>query len=179
MACFRFRCLSSKVRKGAGGKRRERPAAPASPAPASFPSRGARSNLSFSTASSAVGTSKSSGSVSVSSARSIPELYEERGANSLLEFRFRELRAATSDFSRLLKLGEGGFGSVYKGVIRLPGGPAGGMVVAIKKLNPKGHQVPICVFLAHHESINHQHLIYTLMLGACHLHKSLCDTVVT
>jgi len=40
----------------------------------------------------------------------------------------------------LLKLGEGGFGSVYKGVIRLPGGPAGGMVVAIKKLNPKGHQ---------------------------------------
>lgn len=40
----------------------------------------------------------------------------------------------------MLKLGEGGFGSVYKGVIRLPGGPAGGMVVAIKKLNPKGHQ---------------------------------------
>ncbi|PVH66726.1 hypothetical protein PAHAL_1G329400 [Panicum hallii] len=157
MACFRFRCLSSKVKKGKGGKRRERPAAPASPAPASFPSTGstgARSNLSFSTASSAVGTTlsedssaavraaagKSSGSVSVSSARRIPELYEERGANSLREFRFRELRVATSDFSRLLKLGEGGFGSVYKGVIRLPGGPAGGTVVAIKKLNPKGHQ---------------------------------------
>ena len=66
MACFRFRCcLSSEVKKGKGGKRRERPAAPASPAPASFPSTGARSNLSFSTASSAVGTSKSSGSVSV------------------------------------------------------------------------------------------------------------------
>ncbi|KAG2660230.1 probable serine/threonine-protein kinase PBL19 isoform X2 [Panicum virgatum] len=147
MACFRFRCLSSKVRKGAGGKRRERPAAPASPAPASFPSRGACSNLSFSTASSAVGTSLSEDSgaavraaASKSSARSIPELYEERGANSLREFRFRELRAATSDFSRLLKLGEGGFGSVYKGVIRLPGGPAGGTLVAIKKLNPKGHQ---------------------------------------
>ncbi|PUZ76825.1 hypothetical protein GQ55_1G321100 [Panicum hallii var. hallii] len=157
MACFRFRCLSSKVKKGKGGKRRERPAAPTSPAPASFPSTGstgARSNLSFSTASSAVGTTlsedssaavraaagKSSCSVSVSSARRIPELYEERGANSLREFRFRELRVATSDFSRLLKLGEGGFGSVYKGVIRLPGGPAGGTVVAIKKLNPKGHQ---------------------------------------
>ncbi|RLN07413.1 hypothetical protein C2845_PM11G10980 [Panicum miliaceum] len=144
MACLRFRCLSSKVEKGKGGKRRERPAAPA---PISFPST-------VSTASSAVGTSlsedssaavraaagKSSGSVSVSSVRSIPELYEERGANSLREFRFRELRAATSDFSRLLKLGEGGFGSVYKGVVRLPGGPAGGTVVAIKKLNPKGHQ---------------------------------------
>jgi len=65
-----------------------------------------------------------------------------------LLIRFQELLAATSDFSRLLKLGEGGFGSVYKGVIRLLGGPAGGMVAAIKKLNPKGHQVPICVFLA-------------------------------
>jgi len=77
----------------------------------------------------------------VSSARSIPELYEERGASTLREFGFRELRAATSDFSRLLKVGEGGFGSVYKGVVRLPGGPAGGTVVAIKKLNPNGHQV--------------------------------------
>ncbi|CAD6243223.1 unnamed protein product [Miscanthus lutarioriparius] len=83
--------------------------------------------------------SVSSGSVSVSSARSIPELYEERGAST--EFGFRELRTATSDFSRLLKVGEGGFGSVYKGVVRLPGGPAGGTVVAIKKLNPNGHQL--------------------------------------
>ncbi|CAM0945007.1 unnamed protein product [Alopecurus aequalis] len=82
--------------------------------------------------------SKSSGSAS--SARSIPELYEERGASSLREFGLRELHAATSDFSRLLKVGEGGFGSVYKGVVRLPGGPAGGTVVAIKKLNTSGHQ---------------------------------------
>ena len=79
---------------------------------------------------------KSSGSGSVSLARSIPELYEERGASSLREFGFRELRAATSDFSRLLKVGEGGFGSVYKGVVRLPGGPAGGTVVAIKNSIP-------------------------------------------
>uniref|UniRef100_A0ACD5YLZ6 Uncharacterized protein n=1 Tax=Avena sativa TaxID=4498 RepID=A0ACD5YLZ6_AVESA len=82
--------------------------------------------------------SKSSGSAS--SARSIPELYEERGASSLREFGLRELHAATSDFSRLLKVGEGGFGSVYKGVVRLPGGPAGGTVVAIKRLNTSGHQ---------------------------------------
>ncbi|KAF0892719.1 hypothetical protein E2562_017690 [Oryza meyeriana var. granulata] len=84
------------------------------------------------------GWSKSSGSVS--SVRSIPELYEERGASSLQEFGLRELQAATRDFSRLLKIGEGGFGSVYKGVIRLPGGPAGGTVVAIKRLNPNGRQ---------------------------------------
>ncbi|XP_066319012.1 probable serine/threonine-protein kinase PBL19 [Miscanthus floridulus] len=153
MSCFR--CFSSsETKRGTGEKRR---AAPASPATTSFPSTvstGAPSNLTFSTASSAVGTShsedssavmrpaasKSLGSVSVSSARSIPELYEERGASTLREFGFRELRAATSDFSRLLKVGEGGFGSVYKGVVRLPGGPAGGTVVAIKKLNPNGHQ---------------------------------------
>ncbi|KAM0923619.1 hypothetical protein ACQ4PT_005411 [Festuca glaucescens] len=82
--------------------------------------------------------SRSSGSAS--SARSIPELYEERGASSLREFGLRELHAATNDFSRLLKVGEGGFGSVYKGVVRLPGGPAGGTVVAIKRLNTSGHQ---------------------------------------
>ncbi|PWZ27973.1 putative serine/threonine-protein kinase PBL19 [Zea mays] len=156
MSCFR--CFSGcRTKRGKGEKRREGSTAPASPAAASFPSTvstGAPSNLTFSTASSAVVTShsedssavmrpeatKSSGSASVSSARSIPELYEERGASSLREFGFRELRAATSDFSRLLKVGEGGFGSVYKGVVRLPGGPAGGTVVAIKKLNPNGHQ---------------------------------------
>jgi hypothetical protein len=160
MSCFR--CFSGcRTKRGKGEKRREGSTAPASPAAASFPSTvstGAPSNLTFSTASSAVVTShsedssavmrpeatKSSGSASVSSARSIPELYEERGASSLREFGFRELRAATSDFSRLLKVGEGGFGSVYKGVVRLPGGPAGGTVVAIKKLNPNGHQVWSC-----------------------------------
>nr|CAB3447397.1 unnamed protein product [Digitaria exilis] len=144
MGCFRFRRFPSKAKKGKGEKRREGAAAPASPAAASFPSTGARSNLSedSSAAARAAAASKSSGSVSasVSSARSIPELYEERGADNLREFGFRELRAATSDFSRLLKVGEGGFGSVYKGVVRLPGGPPGGAVVAIKKLNPNGHQ---------------------------------------
>ncbi|KAF8768768.1 hypothetical protein HU200_007328 [Digitaria exilis] len=142
MGCFRFRRFPSKVKKGKGEKRREGAEAPASPAAASFPSTGARSNLSedSSAAARAAAASKSSGSVSVSSARSIPELYEERGADNLREFGFRELRAATSDFSRLLKVGEGGFGSVYKGVVRLPGGPPGGTVVAIKKLNPNGHQ---------------------------------------
>ncbi|KAL6911705.1 hypothetical protein ACP4OV_000510 [Aristida adscensionis] len=152
MGCFRR--FGSRFKKSKGEQRRRE--AP-QPPPASFPSTvstAARSNLSYSTASSAVGTtsqsedsgaaarpaaaSRSSGSVS--SARSIPELYEERGAGSLREFGLRELRAATSDFSRLLKVGEGGFGSVYKGVVRLPGGPPGGTVVAIKRLNPNGNQ---------------------------------------
>ncbi|KAK3154776.1 hypothetical protein QOZ80_2BG0194950 [Eleusine coracana subsp. coracana] len=154
MGCFRCFSINFKKKKNKDEGRREGPAATAASF-ASTISTAPRSSLSYSTvSSSAIGTSqsvdsssavrpaasKSSGSVSVSSARSIPELYEERGAKSLREFSFRELQAATSDFSRLLKVGEGGFGSVYKGVVRLPGGPAGGTVVAIKKLNPNGHQ---------------------------------------
>lgn len=100
------------------------------------------STVATSAASRPAGSSKASSSTS--SVRRIPELYEEsqRGASSLQEFGLRELHAATSDFSRLLKIDEGGFGSVYKGVVHLPGGPAGGMLVAIKRLNPNGNQVP-------------------------------------
>lgn len=82
--------------------------------------------------------SKSSGSVS--SQRSIPELYEER-AHNLRVFELRELRNATNDFSRLLKIGEGGFGSVYKGWIKPPDGKGDNIVVAVKKLNPNSLQV--------------------------------------
>ena len=84
-------------------------------------------------------SSKSSGS----SARSIPELYEERGAHSLREFSLRQLRGATADFSPLLMVGEGGFGCVYRGAVRLPGGHPHGTAVAVKRLNPKGGQVSI------------------------------------
>ncbi|KAM3388572.1 hypothetical protein ACQJBY_010986 [Aegilops geniculata] len=75
-----------------------------------------------------------------SSARSIPELYGERGAHSLLEFSLRELRGATADFSPLLMVGVGGFGCVYRGALRLPGGNPHGSAVAVKKLNPNGGQ---------------------------------------
>ncbi|KAG1354342.1 Serine/threonine-protein kinase PCRK1 [Cocos nucifera] len=81
--------------------------------------------------------SKSSGSVS--SQRSIPELYEER-AHNLRVFELKELRNATNDFSRLLKIGEGGFGSVYKGWIKPPDGKGDNIVVAVKKLNPNSLQ---------------------------------------
>ncbi|XP_057511601.1 probable serine/threonine-protein kinase PBL19 isoform X2 [Actinidia eriantha] len=81
---------------------------------------------------------KSAGSVS--SARSLPEMYKEREHN-LRVFSFSELRAATNDFNKLLKIGEGGFGRVYKGTIRPPNGEEGeSTVVAIKKLNKHGLQ---------------------------------------
>ncbi|KAG8363473.1 hypothetical protein BUALT_Bualt19G0026100 [Buddleja alternifolia] len=59
----------------------------------------------------------SKSSCSAASPRSIPELYEEK-CHNLRVFKFSELRQATNNFSRLLKIGEGGFGCVYKGSIK-------------------------------------------------------------
>lgn len=81
---------------------------------------------------------KSSGSTT--SPRGIPEMYEEKAQN-LREFSFSELRQATNDFSRLLKIGEGGFGCVYKGTIKSVDGKGDRTVVAIKQLNRDGYQV--------------------------------------
>lgn len=88
---------------------------------------------------------KSSCSCSASAAsptpRSIPELYQEK-AHNLRVFTFPELRQATGDFSLLHKIGEGGFGSVFKGSISKPAdGKGENLVVAIKKLNKNGLQV--------------------------------------
>ncbi|CAL9047918.1 probable serine/threonine-protein kinase PBL19 [Musa acuminata AAA Group] len=73
------------------------------------------------------------------SQRSIPALYEER-AHNLRVFEYDELRAATDNFSRMNKIGEGGFGGVYKGYIIPPDGEEGRTLVAIKKLNQRGLQ---------------------------------------
>ncbi|XP_057510923.1 probable serine/threonine-protein kinase PBL19 isoform X1 [Actinidia eriantha] len=78
-------------------------------------------------------------SSSATSHRSIPELYEEKAQN-LRVFSFSELRRATNGFSRLLKIGEGGFGSVYKGSIKPADGVGDPIVVAIKMLNRDGFQ---------------------------------------
>jgi hypothetical protein len=79
-------------------------------------------------------------SCSVSSTRSIPELYEEK-AHNLRVFSYSELRQATNNFNRLLKIGEGGFGNVYKGSINPAEGKGDPIMVAIKKLNTDGLQV--------------------------------------
>ncbi|KAK7256281.1 hypothetical protein RIF29_29722 [Crotalaria pallida] len=81
---------------------------------------------------------RSSGSTA--SPRGIPELYEEKGHNNLRVFSFSELRHATNDFSRLFKIGEGGFGSVYKGSIKPVDGKGDPILVAIKRLNQDGLQ---------------------------------------
>ncbi|WOK92892.1 putative receptor-like protein kinase [Canna indica] len=76
---------------------------------------------------------------SASPRRGIPDLYQEK-AHNLRVFELDELRNATNEFNRMLKIGQGGFGSVYKGIIKPSDGKGDRMAVAIKKLNPKGLQ---------------------------------------
>ncbi|KAJ0465306.1 putative protein kinase RLK-Pelle-RLCK-VIIa-2 family [Helianthus annuus] len=56
-----------------------------------------------------------------------------RMPSNLKEFKFSELKSATKNFSLSVKLGEGGFGSVYTGTIRNPRDPS-------KDLNVAGHK---------------------------------------
>ncbi|GMH31972.1 hypothetical protein Nepgr_033816 [Nepenthes gracilis] len=49
-------------------------------------------------------------------------------------FSLRQIKAATDDFSPINKIGEGGFGPVYKGVL------ADGKMIAIKQLSSKSRQ---------------------------------------
>ncbi|CAA0820680.1 Probable receptor-like protein kinase [Striga hermonthica] len=76
---------------------------------------------------------------SSASPRSIPELYEEK-AHNLRVFTFSELKQATDNFSRLLKIGEGGFGCVYKGTIKPVDEKGESLVVAVKKLSRNCYQ---------------------------------------
>ncbi|KAJ4709639.1 Receptor-like kinase CHRK1 [Melia azedarach] len=58
----------------------------------------------------------------------------DRNANNLQVFRFTTIKVATNDFSIENKLGEGGYGPVYKG--RLPKGQE----IAVKRLSRTSHQ---------------------------------------
>ncbi|XP_041991526.1 serine/threonine-protein kinase PCRK1-like [Salvia splendens] len=60
-------------------------------------------------------------------------------ANHLRVFSFADLKSATRGFSRSLVIGEGGFGSVYRGRLRVADSDPE-MDVAIKQLNRNGFQ---------------------------------------
>ncbi|XP_047962605.1 serine/threonine-protein kinase PCRK1-like [Salvia hispanica] len=67
-----------------------------------------------------------------------PNLSER--ASNLKVFSFSELKQATKNFGRTTKLGEGGFGCVFKGVIKSSNDPAERIDVAVKQLGRRGLQ---------------------------------------
>lgn len=98
---------------------------------------------SFSVASSTVGTRRSefgSESRDLSDSVAFFELLTQRRANDLRVFSFAELKSATRGFSRVLIIGEGGFGCVYRGVVTVNDVSDSKMDVAIKQLNRNGLQ---------------------------------------
>ncbi|KAK1322512.1 hypothetical protein QJS10_CPA03g01635 [Acorus calamus] len=89
-----------------------------------------------------------SGSSSRVSAASVPPTPRSEGeilqSSSLKSFTFNDLRTATRNFRPDSVLGEGGFGSVFKGWIDehafTATRPGTGMVIAVKRLNQDGYQ---------------------------------------
>ncbi|KAJ6827950.1 putative serine/threonine-protein kinase PBL9 isoform X2 [Iris pallida] len=89
-----------------------------------------------------------SGSSSRVSSSSVPPTPRSEGeilqASNLKSFTFNELKSATRNFRPDSVLGEGGFGSVFKGWLDetnlMPTKPGTGIVIAVKRLNHEGHQ---------------------------------------
>ncbi|PON35764.1 Tyrosine-protein kinase [Parasponia andersonii] len=73
-----------------------------------------------------------------SSAKSFAVLSQRQ--SNLREFTFSELKTATKNFSRSLMVGEGGFGGVYRGVIRSKEDSSKKIDVAVKQLSRRGLQ---------------------------------------
>ena len=79
-----------------------------------------------------------------SSAKSFAVLSQRH--SNLREFTFSELKTATKNFSRSLMVGEGGFGGVYRGVIRSTEDSSQKIDVAVKQLSRRGLQASFLHF---------------------------------
>ncbi|XP_043690363.1 cold-responsive protein kinase 1-like [Telopea speciosissima] len=97
-----------------------------------------------------------------SSARETVEVVEEvSGIQKVKQYTYRELKNATEDFSHENKIGEGGFGCVYKGKLR------DGNVVAIKVLSAESKQ-GVREFLTEIEVISYvEHENLVKLYGCC------------
>ncbi|XP_058207983.1 serine/threonine-protein kinase PCRK1-like [Rhododendron vialii] len=60
--------------------------------------------------------------------------------SNLRVFTYAEMKTATRNFNRTTKIGEGGFGCVYKGAIKSSDDPQGKLDVAVKQLGKRGLQ---------------------------------------
>lgn len=90
-----------------------------------------------------------------------PTLEINGGACNIKFYTYKELQLATENFSKVNKIGEGGFGPVYKGKLR------DGTMVAVKLLSPESRQglqefVTELTVLA---DVDHENLVK--LLGCC------------
>lgn len=69
---------------------------------------------------------------------SFPSLSQRH--SNLRVFTVSELKSATKNFSRSVMVGEGGFGCVYKGLIKNVEDPSTKIEVAVKQLGKRGIQ---------------------------------------
>lgn len=69
---------------------------------------------------------------------SFPSLSQQ--PSNLRVFTMAELKSATKNFSRSVMIGEGGFGCVYKALIKSAEDPSGKIQVAVKQLGRRGLQ---------------------------------------
>ncbi|KAL6843344.1 hypothetical protein ACP4OV_027057 [Aristida adscensionis] len=86
---------------------------------------------------------------------------EDEGANKVKVFSYNEMRKATHDFSGASKIGEGGFGSVFRGRLK------DGTIVAVKVLSADSRQ-GIREFIAELTAMSdivHENLI--TLVGCC------------
>jgi hypothetical protein len=65
--------------------------------------------------------------------------------SNLRVFTVSELKSATKNFGRSVMLGEGGFGCVYKGLIKSSDDPPSKIEVAVKQLGKRGIQARFCM----------------------------------
>ncbi|KAF5188006.1 Serine/threonine-protein kinase PCRK1 [Thalictrum thalictroides] len=84
--------------------------------------------------------SQSISDFSTESAGRTPFASLSQKSNNLKVFTIPELKTATKNFNRSLAIGEGGFGCVYKGIIKSPEDPQSKLTVAVKQLGKRGLQ---------------------------------------